>query len=127
MFLIRYRQRLHSQCFFCIQETQEPASNDAGGVPSGGIWHVGELLNNANERHRCVNTFAFFVESVLQPVTVDISYCFKVIQIGVLRARIQLVSATLVLGVVVLDCSLLVSSSHASLGVLYSSCFMGCR
>lgn len=40
-------------------------------------------------------------------------------------ARIQLVSATLVLGLVVLDCSLLVSSSHASLGVLYSSCFMG--
>ena len=39
--------------------------------------------------------------------------------------RIQLVSATLVLGLVVLDCSLLVSSSHASLGVLYSSCFMG--
>ena len=29
------------------------------------------------------------------------------------------------LGLVVLDCSLLVSSSHASLGILYSSCFMG--
>ena len=40
-------------------------------------------------------------------------------------SRIQLVSATLVLGLVVLDCSLLVSSSHASLGVLYSGCFMG--
>ena len=42
--------------------------------------------------------------------------------------RIQLVSAMLVLGLVSCDCSRVISSSHASLGVLYSGCFSwGCR
>ena len=39
--------------------------------------------------------------------------------------RIQLVSATHVVGLVSCDCSRVISSSHASLGVLYSGCFMG--
>ena len=40
-------------------------------------------------------------------------------------ARIQFVSATLVFGLAAFDCSLAISSSHTSLGVLYPRSFMG--
>ena len=39
--------------------------------------------------------------------------------------RIQFVSATLVFGLAAFDCSLAISSSHTSLGVLYPRSFMG--
>ena len=41
------------------------------------------------------------------------------------EARIQFVSATLVFGLAAFDCSLAISSSHTSLGVLYPRSFMG--
>ena len=40
-------------------------------------------------------------------------------------ARIQFVSATLVFGLAAFDCSLAISSSHTSLGVLYPRSFIG--
>ena len=40
-------------------------------------------------------------------------------------ARIQLVSATAGFGSACFDCSLAISSSHTSLGVLYPRSFMG--
>ena len=41
------------------------------------------------------------------------------------KPRIQFVSATLVFGLAAFDCSLAISSSHTSLGVLYPRSFMG--
>lgn len=53
------------------------------------------------------------------------SYMAEAMRGGLEAARIQLVSATAGFGSACFDCSLAISSSHTSLGVLYPRSFMG--
>ena len=71
-------------------------------------------------RQDCINTLNNYVVAIIGIVALVYTLIARIDNLFaiIMEARIQFVSATLVFGLAAFDCSLAISSSHTSLGVL---------